>query len=165
MIILDVRGDVGSPKREFLVSWQGYDQQSWEPRHHLHPVLINNYLHANNLYNHTWQGARCSWCDKACKNERGVKVHQRTCHMAPDVQQFTGTCAEKKVKKDKLAQAQKAKSQVTCEGSKLENVYQFKYLGSTFTADGETEQDVKRRIAMAMSRMGELRHATCSTQT
>ena len=33
----------------------------------------------------------------------------------------------------------------------------FKYLGSIFAADVSTEHDVKRRIAMAMSRMGELR--------
>ena len=34
----------------------------------------------------------------------------------------------------------------------------FKYLGSVFAADGSHSYDVKRRVTMAMSRMGQLRH-------
>ena len=158
--ILAVRGETGSNKREFLVRWKGYgpEDDQWEPRQHLHPSLINEYLMANNLYDHSWQGARCPWCDKPCKNMRGVKTHQRFCHMKPDLQNFKGTCAEKKVQQDKLDQAQKRKAKVKCENTELKNVFRFKYLGSIFAADGSTEYDVKRRIALAMNRMGELRH-------
>ena len=132
------------------------------PRNHVHPELIKEYLLANNLYDHFWQGARCPWCDKPCKSERGVKIHQRFCHMAPDRQDFKGTCAEKKVKRDKLTQAQEQKEKVHCANSELKNVFRFKYLGSIFAADGSTEYDIKRRIALAMNRMGELRHVFSS---
>ena len=35
-------------------------------------------------------------------------------------------------------------------------------IDSIFTADGDTEEDVKRRIVMVMNRMGELRHVFSS---
>ena len=57
-----------------------------------------------------------------------------------------------------LEDAQHAHEHVECEGETLKNVYVFKYLGSMFTADGDQTRDVKRRIGMASTRMGELRH-------
>ena len=158
--ILDMEGETGSPARKFLIRWKGYgpEEDLWESRHHLHPDLINEYLHANNLYDHSWPGERCPWCDKPCKNARGVKTHMRWCGFKPDEQNFAGTCAEKRVRQDKLAAAQKLKQRVLCEGVALANVYNFKYLGSIFSADGNEENDVKRRIALAMERMGALRH-------
>ena len=53
---------------------------------------------------------------------------------------------------------QKNKPVVTCENLKLKNIFKFKYLGSIFCADGEHIHDVDRRVALAMSRGGELRH-------
>ena len=157
--ILDARGETGS--REFLIRWKGYgaEHDLWEPRKNIHPELISEYLHANNLYDHEWPGERCPWCDKPCKNAHGVKIHMRWCDFKPDEDQnFTGTCAEKRVKQNKLQEAQKAKRKVFCDGIELENVYTFKYLGSIFSADGNETNDVKRRIALAMQRMGVLRH-------
>ena len=58
----------------------------------------------------------------------------------------------------KLEKAQSDKPAVKCEGSALANCYKFKYLGSIFAADGDETHDVRRRIGMATSRMGELRH-------
>ena len=40
----------------------------------------------------------------------------------------------------------------------LDNVFRFKYLGSTFTADGNQHFDIDERIAQAMQRCGTLRH-------
>ena len=40
----------------------------------------------------------------------------------------------------------------------LLNAFLFKYLGSMFAADGDQEYDIKRRIALATARMGQLRH-------
>ena len=37
-------------------------------------------------------------------------------------------------------------------------VFKFKYLGSIFASDGDHTYDVRRRIALVMARMGELRH-------
>ena len=53
--------------------------------------------------------------------------------------------------------AQANKPEIYCEGTKLENVFIFKYLGSLFTADGDHKRDVEKRCALAESRCGELR--------
>ena len=74
------------------------------------------------------------------------------------MQNFEGTCAAKKVRTIKLTNAQMHKPKVICENEELKNTYKFKYLGSIFAADGDETHDVQRRIAMATSRMGELRH-------
>ena len=158
--ILAVRGELGSPRRRFRVQWQGYgaEHNSWEPRQNLPPGMINDYLLANNEYEHNWVGERCPHCDKPCRSERGVKTHLRWCHWKPDEQNFKGTCAAKKVKQMKLAEAQLTKATIHCGDDELKNVFAFKYLGSIFCADGNQERDVKRRIALATVRMGELRH-------
>ena len=83
----------------------------------------------------------------------------KSCEWGPDKDQnFKGTCADKKVCLEKVKEAQKAKQRVKCEGNKLKNVFCFKYLGSTFSADGSHMQDVKRRCALASSRCGALTH-------
>ena len=46
--------------------------------------------------------------------------------------------------------------QVLLEGTLLENVFSFTYLGSDFQADGNQEQAVKVRMAMAKSVFGHL---------
>lgn len=78
--ILEVQGECGSPKRRFLVSWQGHDDQTWEPYANLPPDAIKEFLIANGHYNYSWEGARCEECDKPCKNLRGVKNHRRFCY-------------------------------------------------------------------------------------
>ena len=45
-----------------------------------------------------------------------------------------------------------------CEGYELSNVFNFKYLGSVFSADDSHVHDVRRRCALAESRCGDLRH-------
>ena len=45
-----------------------------------------------------------------------------------------------------------------CEGVKVLNTFTFKYLGSIFAADGDQRYDVRRRISLAMTRMGKLTH-------
>ena len=159
--ILAVRGATGSPRRRFLIRWQGYgpEYDTWEPRKNLRPGMVNDFLRANGLYEHNWPGARCPLCDMPCKSERGVKIHMRSCLLRPDDEQnFAGTCAAAKVKQNKLTAAQDAEPSVKCEDKTLKNIFLFKYLGSIFAADGSQVHDVKRRIAMAMNRMGQLRH-------
>ena len=58
----------------------------------------------------------------------------------------------------KVKEAQKVKAKATCEGHELKNSFNFKYLGSIFSADGSHVHDVKRRCALAESRCGDLRH-------
>ena len=84
----------------------------------------------------------------------------RWCDFKPDVQTFAGTCAEKAVKQQKLKTRRYTHEHtVLCECDALKNTDTFKYLGSIFTADGNEECDVKRRIAIAMKRMAHGRPA------
>ena len=159
--ILTVKGATGSPKRRFLIRWKGYapEHDTWEPRRNLRPGMVNDFLRANGLYDHNWRGARCPLCDMPCKSEHGVKIHMHSCLLRQEKEQnFTGTCAAGKVKTNKLIEAQKAKEAVCCEGESLENVFHFTYLGSVFSADGCQRHDIKRRVGMATTRMGQLRH-------
>ena len=125
--ILKVTGTTGSPARRFLIRWQGYgsEHDTWEPRRNLHPDLVNEFLHANGLYDHNWRGARCPLCDLPCKSARGVKIHICSCSLRPNAEQnFKGTCVESKVKELKLKDAQEGKDQVRCVGKALKNVFQ-----------------------------------------
>ena len=85
-------------------------------------------------------------------------MHMRLhCQMVPDQpQKFEGTKAAEKVREDKIEKQQELRENVTCEGENLKNVFRFKYLGSIFAADGDHKYDVRRRIGMAMTRMGQL---------
>ena len=123
----------------------------------LPPDEIKSFLMHNGLYDHSWpRDARCPYCDIKCKNSRGVTIHKRKCHHRPTQQNFVGTCADMKVQDNKMAEAQKRKLRVKCEGAELKNVSKFKYLGSIFAADGSQSHDVKRRVAIAMTRCGAL---------
>ena len=53
-------------------------------------------------------------------------------------------------------EAQKHFDHVCMEGTELENVLCFTYLGSNFEADGNCEQDVKIIMAIAKSTFGKL---------
>ena len=145
--ILDVRGETGSPKRQFLVRWAGYgpEHDQWVARKNIYPAAVNEFLQANGLYEHDWPGARCPWCDLPCKNKFGVKVHQRTCGLRPVEQEFSGRVAEKKAKTEKLAETQKEKQQVKCETKNLANAFIFKHLGALFVADHPIGQSSKSR--------------------
>ena len=140
----------------------GPEDDTWDPRSNIHPVEINAFLKQNDVYDYQWPGARCPHCDKPCASEHGVKIHARHCQYKPDPQNFMGTRADLKVRDGKRAEAQQTKPKVNCEGEELKNVWQFKYLGALFAASGEQRQDVDRRIALAMSRCGELRQVFSS---
>lgn len=62
------------------------------------------------------------------------------------------------VKIDKMKAAQENRRSVVCGTNTLENVFSFLYLGTLFAADGQQIYDIKRRIALAMSRCDQLRH-------
>ena len=80
------------------------------------------------------------------------------CQFKPnEPQEFRGTKAEQKVHENKLEEQQQRRETIMCEGSPLINSFKFKYLGSIFAADGDHTYDVRRRTALAMTRMGQLR--------
>ena len=79
--------------------------------------------------------------------------------MKPEAtQNFKGTCAATRVRENKIAKAQEDEAKVKCGDLPLENIFHFKYLGSIFSADGDQQYDVRKRVGMAMTRMGQLRH-------
>ena len=79
--------------------------------------------------------------------------------MKPEqAQNFKGTKAERKFYEDKLVQDQELNAQVSCENNLMKNVFRFKYLVSIFAADGDHRYDVRRRVGMAMTRIGKLSH-------
>jgi hypothetical protein len=148
------------------VRWSGYgpEDDTWEKRKNLYPEAIIEFLQANDLYDYTWPGARCEYCDKPCKSKHGVRIHQRFCHMIDDnPQEFKGRKAEQKAKVKNLVEQQDTKATNSYNGKTLLNTFRFKYLGSIFAANGDHSYDVDRRIAIAMSRMGQL-HAVFNSQ-
>jgi hypothetical protein len=152
---------VGLGKSKFRVKWKDYglDDASWEPFENFNENVIKKYLQANGTYDYGWQH-RCHWCDKPCKSAHGVKIHYaRKCKkFEMQQQEFVGTIATKlhEVKTKKSRQVHRPV--IKCENEPLENCYQFKYLGSLFTADGSEVKDIKKRIALAVGRCGKLRH-------
>ena len=132
---------------------------TWEPYKQFNGSVIKDYLQLNGLYDYEWKH-RCPRCDKPCRSERGVKIHfSRVCKQYEEEQQFCGTVAQR-LHEDKVKELRQTtlRPVVDCETKPLKNCYIFKYLGSMFTADGDEEKDVKRRVAMAVSRFGQLRH-------
>ena len=73
-------------------------------------------------------------------------------------QRFDGTQAEKKAKQKQVEEQQKLRPVIKCHGKPLINTFLFRYLGSIFAADGSMEHDVARRIGIASTRAGQLRH-------
>ena len=161
-----MKGATGSVKRKFKVRWEGYgkedDTDTWEPRSHLPPKMITEFLKANAMYDFNWPGARCPRCDKPCKNERGVKNHQKHCYCNNVGRQRNQSFCQRKAKRaaqlEKRKASQTNEKRVMCNGNALENIYFFRYLGSIFAADGSQEQDVLRRCSMVKTRFGQLRN-------
>ena len=73
--------------------------------------------------------------------------------------------ADKDTRNKQHAEAQERKPYVFCEGSPIENVWLFKYLGSRFRADGDEKADIRARIAAATSTAGKMRAIWASHTT
>ena len=65
---------------------------------------------------------------------------------------------EKVVQVSKLKEQKITRPVVHCEEKPLDKVFQFKYLGSIFSANGDADHDINARIAMALKRWSSLRH-------
>ena len=145
--------------RKYLVRWKGYgaDEDRWIPRSGIHPELIKEFEQTNGLYVEDWPH-RCDVCDLPCQNAVGVKIHRTKAHKGEKTQNFKGTLASEAVKIKKLEKLQETRGVVMLMGTQLENVALFKYLGSLFAANGLQQRDIKARIAMAMTRCGQLSH-------
>ena len=157
---------IGLEKASFLVKWKGYGHthNRWVSYENITPEAIVEFLRANNNYDYRWRH-RCPHCDKPCRSAQGVKVHfARKCKKLQAKQTFNGTVAAKLYAVNVMTERQSNEVQIECKGTPLKNCFLFKYLGSMFAADGSEEADIKRRIGMATSRCGQLRHIFKSTE-
>ena len=145
--------------RKYKVKWKGYSEQwdTWEPRGSIHPELITDYEKLVGIYDTTWPH-RCDTCDLPCKSARGIKIHKSRAHKPQKEQCFKGSLADRAAQVQKLRAQQKDRPTVLCEDQPLENVFNFKYLGTMFNALADQVMDVKARIARAMKRCGQLRN-------
>ena len=151
--ILDSKGPVLT--RKYLVRWKGYneDDDTWEPRSNMTGAaeLIKEYEVSKDIYDDTWPH-RCEICDKPCKSQRGVTIHNTRSHSEAPAQRFKGSLAEKKAEDELIKHLQKSKPTISCEGKMLDNVHNFKYLGVLFNSLVDQMRDVKARMAQAMTR-------------
>ena len=181
--IMEGKGPI--TKRVYKIRWAGYSEKhdSWEPRNNVQPSLIKEFEKQNNVHTcptiyFSWPH-RCAVCDLPFKTARGAKIHESKMHKATpsctviqtatpklftgrtargDKQNFKGTKADKAVKRLKIKSQQSSRPTVFCGSEPLENVAQFKYLGSLFNADAKQDADIEARIAQAFNRCGKLRH-------
>ena len=113
---------------------------------------------------------RCCWCNKMYVGrhaERSMKAHHTKkpakggCAFQP--QSRAGSRAEKAVVRRKKERAQEAAGEVWIGDHKLKNVYNFKYLGFMFLADGDRRHAAAIRMGIARTRFGQLHNIWGST--
>ena len=145
--------------RKYKVSWKGYNEEwdTWETRGSIHPQLIIDYEKQVGVHDDAWSH-RCDTCGLPCKSQKGIKIHKARAHKPQKEQCFKGRVADREAQVQKLRDQQKDRPTVLCEGEPLDNVYNFKYLGSLFNVNADQVMDVKARIARAMIRCGQLRN-------
>ena len=155
--IVDHKGPITS--RKYKIRWKGYSNEwdTWEPRGSIHPQLIRDYETQVGIYDTQWSH-RCEICDLPCKSGKGIKIHKAKAHKPQQEQCFKGRLADRAAQLQKYRDQQKARPTILCEDEPLENVFNFKYLGTLFNALADQTMDVKARIARAMQRCGQLRH-------
>ena len=65
-----------------------------------------------------------------------------------------GSRIERAVLRNKQKEVQKDAGEIYLEGSLLENVFDFKYVGFTASADGDFRHAIAVRLAQAQARFG-----------
>ena len=168
----------GKPDNRFyLVLWKPQanglpwpkDNTTWEPARHLVGCdeLVSQFwdsyqarhLNVNEDFPGCENENRCHWCCKFFKRPQDLKGHlTKGCDQKPKRQHNTKSKSGKAVKRMKQAEAQKHMEQVLIGETRLENVYDFPYLGHHFQADGDALHAVEVRLAMASNRFGQLHH-------
>jgi hypothetical protein len=98
---------------------------------------------------------RCPLCNQQHKREQDLKAHHtRGCPRKEASR--VGTRAETAVRKQKQVEAQEAAGTVMMGAARLKNVFNFKYLGFNFQADGDRLPALIQRMAIARTRFGQL---------
>ena len=158
--IVDARGDPAH--RWFKVKWlvDGDDEQfSW-----LHKKDLAN---CKQLEKDFWESSgldqreclevdgedRCGQCNRVFSRAQDVKAHQTKSKSKGGCQlregSRAGQLAEKELKRRAQQSVQAAIGRVNLGPDRLQNVFSFKYLGHWYHADGDCEQGVAVRLAIA----------------
>jgi hypothetical protein len=159
--VIDVRGPPES--RFYRVAWKGYPESeaSWK-----HSSFFEN---ADGCVADFWNWAapskdsnvtvegehRCIYCNKFCKRAQDLKRHfTMGCPRLGGSR--VGTKAERAVAKARQVMVQDAAGIVMMGSKRLTMVFNFKYLGFNFQADGDRRPALDQRMAIARSRFAEL---------
>ena len=169
--ILDVRGP---PERRFYkVKWKNYElntvkeKLNWEFSRNVEKAskLVkkfwteNPHLNINDDIQGPAEERRCKWCNEFFKlpdkNNR-FKAHQtKGCPSKP--QSTAKNCrVGRAVKRDKLKKRQQEEEKVVLGTNPLSNVFDFKYLGHLFQADGDGAYAIEVRMKLAKAIFGRL---------
>jgi hypothetical protein len=96
---------------------------------------------------------RCGQCNSVFKRDRDVKSHKTKSKKKGGCQlregSRVGTLAEKEMKRRQQQAVQAEIGRVYLGDDRLQNVFEFKYLGHLYHADGSSEQAVAVRLAIA----------------
>ena len=161
----------GAPNnRYYKIKWKGHPDETWIPsRYAKCEDLIREYFSrtgqntADDLQGSPAAIAenRCPWCNNPYKRPQDLKGHltkkrdaRGGCKSKPGSRQ--GSRTQTAVTRRKQCDIQAEAGQVFLEETLLSNVFDFKYLGFTFSADGDFRHAISVRMAQAKARFGQL---------
>ena len=172
--IVDVRGE--PHERFFRVRWKGFRARddSWLNWRHC--------LKCSNLLDEFWSGPgarwdreraiwvsgeagrRCRQCCRLFKTAAALKGHHTKHQCAWRVASRVGSRAEQAVKCDRMAAAHAAQEGVRLGEVPLVAAFSFRYLGGKFRADGDQQQALEYRMALAADKFRVLRRVWNSSE-
>ena len=94
----------------------------------------------------------CPDCSRTFPAQRGQKLHTKHwCDGGITVRSRKGSLADTAVQLSKRKALEAERSHVTVNGSELENVHSFVYLGAKHQGDGDEEADIEHRMDIAQA--------------
>ena len=102
---------------------------------------------------------KCPVCSRTFPTLRGQKIHSaRWCDGGETARSRKGSLADKAVQLSKRKVLEAERSHVSVNGTEIENVDSFIYLGAKQPGDGDEEADVKHRMEIAQAVFNGLYH-------
>ena len=102
---------------------------------------------------------KCPNCPRTFPTLRGQKIHSaRWCDGGKTLRSRIGSLADKAVQHSKRKALEEKRSHVTVNGTEIENVHNFIYLGAKQQGDGDEVADVKHRMEIAQAAFNGLYH-------
>ena len=159
------RRDIGDPAhRYYKLQWKGLAEETWVLSRYMKCAgLIKEYFAETELNTSseligsidTKNENRWRWCNQAHKRAQDLKGHYtRRCPSMPGKR--AGSRTERAVLRNKQKEVRKDAGEIYLEGPLLENVFNFKYVGFTASADCVFRHAVAVRLAQEKARFGQL---------